>query len=243
MKILFMEKMNDLKDLLRHEIQDLYSVEEQIIKALPTMIDKATNAKLKDALSTHLRITEEHKNRLDKIQKLMHEKQEEKKGFLSSLFGGKQTCKGMEGIIEEGNKLMNANMEPRVVDAAIIASAQKVEHYEICGYGTAKTYANELKLEKVTQLLEQTLNEEYEADSLLTKLAVSGLNEKAGTEKRSERPMAEAISAGNNRDKGEATRERTKREAAQLEPVSGSRNSSSGKRTNSADKGGRPKTS
>src|SRR5438270_6615732 len=166
-----MEKMNDLKGLLNHEIQDLYSVEEQIIEALPAMIQKASNTKLKNALSTHLRVTEEHKKRLEKIQKQFSVKQEDKKGFLAGIFGnGKQVCKGMEGILEEGKKMMNEDMEPKVMDAVIIACAQKVEHYEICGYGTVRTYAKELGLDKVSQLLEQTLNEEYEADDLLTKL-------------------------------------------------------------------------
>src|SRR4051812_737584 len=101
-----MEKMNDLKDLLRAEIQDLYSVEEQIIEALPKMISKANDTSLKSSLSEHLRVTEEHKKRLDKIQLTLNKGAEEtgqKKGILSGIFGGgKHTCKGMQGIIEEG---------------------------------------------------------------------------------------------------------------------------------------------
>src|SRR5438309_6031024 len=177
-----MEKMNDLKDLLKHEIQDLYSVEEQIIEALPKMMEKASNKVLKNALSEHLKVTEEHKNRLDKIQQMMNKGEEsngKKKGFLATLFSGKQTCKGMQGIIEEGNKILGADIAPQALDAAIIACAQKVEHYEICGYGTARTYAQELKLDSVTNLLEQTLKEEYEADIRLTELAVEGINLKA----------------------------------------------------------------
>src|SRR5215213_11090099 len=85
----------------------------------------------------------------------------------------------MEGIIREGKKILDEQMEPNVVDAAIIACAQKIEHYEICGYGTARAYARELNLGEVAELLEETLNEEYEADDLLTDLAVGGLNEKA----------------------------------------------------------------
>jgi len=180
-----MEKMNDLKDLLRHEIEDLYSVEEQILEALPAMMDKAKNKTLKNALSTHLKVTKEHKERLDQIKQQLAGGQEasneKKKGFLSGLFGGSQKCKGMEGIIEEANKIMKEDMTPEVMDAAIIASAQKVEHYEICGYGTARTYASELGLNEVARLLEQTLKEEYEADDQLTALAVQRINLRAGT--------------------------------------------------------------
>ena len=233
-----MEKMNDLKDLLKHEIQDLYSVEEQIIEALPTMIDKANNISLKNALAEHLRITEEQKNRLDKILKMMNEKQGEKKGFLSSIFGGgKQVCKGMEGIIAEGNKMMNEEMEPRVMDAVIIACAQKVEHYEICGYGTARTFASELKLNKIVTLLEETLNEEYSADDLLTLLAKSGLNQEAETGAKGE-PQTATTETRSNTEKSKSKNTR------ELEPVSDrNRNSSTGnttKSTGSRTKGGSP---
>src|SRR4051812_33054928 len=116
-----MEKMNDLSDLLKHEIEDLYSVENQIIEALPKMIEKANNKTLKNALSEHLRVTEEHKNRLDKIQKTMKmgsEKSNGKKGFLKNLFGSNHECKGMKGIIEEGNKIMGADISTKTLDAA-----------------------------------------------------------------------------------------------------------------------------
>jgi ferritin-like metal-binding protein YciE len=181
----FMEDMINLNDLLKHEILDLYSVEEQIIEALPDMIEKAKNAELKKALREHLSVTKEQKNRLDQVKELMGDdsKQEERKGFFSRVFGGSEgggeKCKGMEGIIKEGEKLMEADMSEEVLDAAIIAAAQKVEHYEICGYGTARTYARELELNDVANLLERSLNEEYEADDLLTKLAVTRINLKA----------------------------------------------------------------
>ena len=166
-----MEKMNNLRDLLKHEIQDLYSAEEQILDALPAMIDKAGNPTLKSSLKEHLRITELQKNRLDKVLQLMEVSKEEvngnkKKGILG-LFSGKQKCKGMEGIIEEAKKVMGEDMHPDVMDAAIIASAQKVEHYEICGYGTARSFAAELGLSQVADLLEETLDEEYELLGLM----------------------------------------------------------------------------
>lgn len=180
--------MKDLKDLLIHEIQDLYSAEEQIIEALPLMIKKAKDAKLVKALKDHLKVTEQQKARLDEVKQLLtgeSEEQSEKaaqKGFFGGFFGtqsSKQVCLGMQGLIEEGQKVMGEDMNPKVLDAAIIACAQKIEHYEICGYGTARAYARELKLGDVAERLEETLDEEYEADDLLTDLAVGGLNEDA----------------------------------------------------------------
>ena len=180
--------MKDLKDLLIHEIQDLYSAEEQIIEALPLMIKKAKDAKLVKALKDHLKVTEQQKARLDEVKQLLtgeSEEQSEKaaqKGFFGGFFGAqssKQVCLGMQGLIEEGQKVMGEDMNPKVLDAAIIACAQKIEHYEICGYGTARAYARELKLGDVAERLEETLDEEYEADDLLTDLAVGGLNEDA----------------------------------------------------------------
>jgi len=180
-----METMINLNDLLKHEIMDLYSAEEQIIEALPGMIDKAKNPELKKALREHLRITEEQKNRLDKIKQSFGEGEAEgeggeKKGFFSRLFGGGgEKCKGMEGLIKEGEKIMKADITDEALDAAIIASAQKIEHYEICGYGTARAFARELQLTEVERLLTQTLNEEYTSDDMLTELAVGKLNLKA----------------------------------------------------------------
>jgi ferritin-like metal-binding protein YciE len=178
-----MEKKSDLRDLLKHEIYDLYSAEEQIIKALPAMIEKANNGQLKAALQQHLLVTENQLERLTQVQGFLEDRSEpqanEKKGLLARLFKRNYVCKGMQGLIEEGEKVMGEEMSPEVLDAAIIACAQKIEHYEICGYGTAKAFAKELNLMGVTQLLEETLDEEYEADDLLTKLAVERLNQKA----------------------------------------------------------------
>ncbi len=175
-----MEKIIDLSDLLKHEILDLYSAEEQIIEGLPKMIDKASDPELKDALSHHLQVTIIHKERLDDIKKsLMGEEADtQDNGFFSNLFGGVDsvTCKGTEGLIKEAEKMMGEDMTTEVMDAAIIAAAQKIEHYEISGYGTARAYAQELELDYVASLLMQTLNEEYEADDALTELAVGQLN-------------------------------------------------------------------
>jgi ferritin-like metal-binding protein YciE len=177
-----METMINLNDLLKHEILDLYSAEEQIIEAMPGMIEKAKNPELKKALREHLRITEEQKKRLDKVKESFGEGDGEgngeNKGFFSRLFGGSggEKCKGMEGLIKEGEKIMGADITDEALDAAIIASAQKIEHYEICGYGTARAFARELQLSEVERLLSQTLSEEYQADDLLTALAVGKLN-------------------------------------------------------------------
>lgn len=180
-----MEKMKDLRDLLVHEIEDLYSAETQIIEAMPAMIEKAKDPTLIKSLKDHLKVTEKQKVRLDQVKQLMGEEngdsqKGEKKGIISRMFnGGGHKCRGMEGLIEEGEKVMGEDMSPEVLDAAIIASAQKIEHYEICGYGTARAYARELNLGKVAELLEETLNEEYQADDALTDLAVGKVNEEA----------------------------------------------------------------
>lgn len=217
--------MNDLRDLLKHEIEDLYSAEEQIIEALPLMIDKAENSNLKNALSEHLKITKKQKERLDKVQKLMGEGgQEEKKGIFGKLFGGgKHHCKGMAGIIEEGNKILNADISPEARDAAIIASAQKVEHYEICGYGTAKSFAEELGLQDVAKQLEQTLQEEYDADLLMTQLAEERVNKEA--ESPSE---GGASGSSRGRTSGRVKEKAGREKEMEMEPVSSSRGRSSG---------------
>jgi ferritin-like metal-binding protein YciE len=197
----FMEKMKDLRDLLKHEIKDLYSAEEQILVAMPAMIEKVSNSQLKQALQMHLQITEEQLNRLEQVQQLLNgnesEENEEdedqatkKEGLFTRLLRRRtqsadetgsdgEKCLGMQGLIEEGEKVMAEEMEPSVMDAAIIACAQKIEHYEICGYGTARAYARELNLGRIAELLEETLDEEYEADDRLTDMAVGQVNEEA----------------------------------------------------------------
>jgi ferritin-like metal-binding protein YciE len=202
-----MEKMKDLRDLLKHEVMDLYSAEEQIIAAMPMMIEKATNPQLRQALEEHLRVTEAQRDRLDQVKQHLMGAEEakeggKKKGILG-LFGGSQKCKGMQGLIEEGQKVMGENMSPEVMDAAIIACAQKIEHYEICGYGTARAFARELNLGEVAELLEETLDEEYEADDLLTDLAVGSINQEAETgeeeEEMEEEEAGSMVMANNTR--------------------------------------------
>lgn len=169
--------MNDLNDLLKHEIMDLISAEDQIIASMPDMIEKSTDPDLKKALKEHLRVTEQQRKRLDQVQKLLGEEPEGKDtGLFSRLFKSRHTCKGMEGIISEGTKIMNEDMDPEVMDAAILASCQKIEHYEICGYGTARSYSIQLGHNQVAKILSQTLDEEYAADFLLTELAERKIN-------------------------------------------------------------------
>jgi len=221
-----MEKMNDLRDLLKHEIEDLQSVEDQILEALPKMIDKANNPDLKRALSEHLKVTEQHKARLEKIMQNVQGNEEptgKKKGILGIFGGGKHVCKGMKGIIEEGEKIMDTDIAPEALDAAIIASAQKVEHYEICGYGTARTFARELGMEEIARQLEQTLNEEYEADDLLTNLAVIEVNEQAET------PGANISASASSRGRSSGRVTEKARQEMEMEPVSSSRSRSAGR--------------
>lgn len=218
--------MNDLKDLLRHEIMDLASAEQQIIEALPAMIEKASNDQLKNALSDHLRVTEQQKTRLEKVQELLEEgqPQAEDTGLLSRLFKSNVKCRAMKGLIEEGEKVMDEDMSPEVMDAAIIACAQKIEHYEISSYGTTRTWARELGLEQVARLLEETLNEEYGADDLLTMLAESKVNQEAEksvsiADKNRTRHMNPSAGTSTSQH----TRERANRRVEEMEPVANAR--------------------
>lgn len=152
-------EMNSLQDLMIDELKDLYSAENQILKALPKMIKKATSPALKQGFEKHLKETEGQVERLDMIFQQLNESPRGKK------------CKGMEGIIADGKELMEKDAEPEVLDAGLIGAAQHVEHYEIAGYGCARAYAELLGLDSVVGLLNQTLNEEKATDEKLTQLA------------------------------------------------------------------------
>ena len=175
-----MAQMLDLLDLLQHEIDDLYSAEEQIIEALLKMVEKATNPELKRALTEHLQVTKNQKSRLDQVKKLLGNEgsSPERTGLLAKIFGPPK-CKGTEGLIKEGEHLMKQEMDLDVRDAAIIAAAQKIEHYEISSYGTARAYAMQLRLSEIERLLTTTLDEEHEADNKLSALAFFDVNIKA----------------------------------------------------------------
>ncbi len=153
-------KLENLHSLLVEELQDLYSAENQIIEALPDMIEEASSPDLKNALQQHLEETRGQVRRLDQIfSQLPNVKKDGK------------TCKGMKGIIKDGQDLLDTEAEAEVLDAGMIAAAQRVEHYEIAGYGTVRTYAQILGRKDWAQLLEQTLNEEKQADQKLNQLA------------------------------------------------------------------------
>jgi len=233
-----MEKMKDLRDLLKHEIEDLISAEQQIIEALPSMIEKAKNPQLRQALQEHLQVTEMQKTRLDKVMETLkaNNGKEESKGIFNGIFGGgEKVCKGMQGLIKEGEKIISADMNPQVLDAAIIACAQKIEHYEICAYGTVRAYANELKIPQVSQLLEQTLNEEYDADDLLTSLAIGGLNQEAEDRRSAKRNgsarSATEKSSSNGRSSGSNGRSNGSKKSSS---TSSSKNTSSSSKSKAA---------
>lgn len=175
-----MDTMNDLRDLLRFDIRQLYSIEEQIIDALPAMIAKAHNPQLKLALEEHLRLTEVQRDRLDRVkQHLSIDADDTDDGIFASLLGSGMKNKGMAGLIDDGERILALDMNPAVKDAAIIGCSQKIEHVEIAAYGTARTFAEQLGLIEVAQLLQQTLLEEHEADDRLTALAVGRVNQQA----------------------------------------------------------------
>lgn len=156
---LFSSNIDNLQQLFLEQVRDLYDGEQQITKALPKLIDKAKSSALKAALQEHLQVTRDQIARLETIFSELGEK------------ASGETCKGMKGVIDEGDDLVSRSNDPSLADACIITAAQRVEHYEIAGYGTVKTYARQLGRTNFAQLLEQTLQEEKEADKKLTQLA------------------------------------------------------------------------
>jgi ferritin-like metal-binding protein YciE len=162
-----MSEITTLREALVDEIKDLYNAEKQLTKALPKLAKNATNPKLRDALSSHLKETERHIARLEQVFRLLDEKP---KGKL---------CEGMQGIIEEGNSLLEEVEEGAVMDACIIAGGQRAEHYEMSAYGTCIAWANALDLGDVAAVLSQTLGEEKAADQKLSAIAEAGVNDAA----------------------------------------------------------------
>jgi ferritin-like metal-binding protein YciE len=156
--------LETLQDLYVHELKDLYSAEKQLIRAIPKMAKAAKNEKLAAGFEEHLEQTKEHAARLERI--LSNHKK--------STRGAR--CKGMEGIIAEGEEMVEEEADPEVKDAGLISAAQRVEHYEIAGYGTARTYAEMLGDNEGAKLLQTTLGEEEQTDQKLTKLAKSSIN-------------------------------------------------------------------
>jgi len=148
-----------MQELLIDELKDLYSAEKQIVKALPKLVKAASTPELQDALQSHLEETKGQVGRLEKIADLVGKK----------LTG--KTCVGMQGVLEEGSEVIDETEEGTVRDAALIAASQRVAHYELAGYGSARDFANTLGLSEVAALLEETLAEEKEADKKLTSIS------------------------------------------------------------------------
>lgn len=165
-------KIETMEDLFAHDLQDLRSAETQLVEALPKMAAAASDPELKRAFTQHLKQTEKHVTRLDAALKQIG------KG------PGREKCKGMQGLIEEGESAIEDVADPQTRDAALIGAAQRVEHYEIAGYGTARAHAESLGHVELVDLLQTTLDEEGDANKLLTQLAegrmaYAGVNEKA----------------------------------------------------------------
>lgn len=159
--------LDSLKELLHEELQDIYDAEHQIVEAMPKMIEAASSRRLKEAFREHL---EESKGQSERLKEVFR------------LFGWKperHSCDGMKGLLKEGTKVISARGEAAVKDAALISAAQRVEHYEIAAYGSARTYASMLGNDEACDMLQTTLEQEGETDRRLTEIALSSVNEKA----------------------------------------------------------------
>jgi ferritin-like metal-binding protein YciE len=154
-------KLNSLRDLFLEELRDLYNAEQQLIDGLPKMADAAKATDLKSVFNHHLEQTKQHASRLERVFAGIGEK------------ASGETCEAMKGLIKEGELMIKAEGDPNVRDAGLIGAAQRVEHYEMAGYGTARTLARRLGEDEIARVLQQTLNEEGEADKKLTAIAES----------------------------------------------------------------------
>lgn len=152
-------KLNSLRDLFIEELRDLYSAETQLVKALPKMAHAATDTHLKQAFTDHLEQTKGHVERLNEIFEALDEK------------ATGETCQAMEGLVAEGSHMMKAKGDSVIIDSGLIGAAQRVEHYEMAGDGTARSLAQRLGEQEAVTLLQETLDEESEADSLLSEIA------------------------------------------------------------------------
>jgi ferritin-like metal-binding protein YciE len=162
-------QLASLDDLFVKELRDIYSAERQLVKTLPKLAKKANSPELADAIQKHLGETEQHVQRLEEVFDML------------DVSARGPVCKGMKGLLEEGSDLLEEAEDADVLDAGMIAAAQRVEHYEIAAYGTLREYANVLGRREIASLLEQTLEEEKAADQKLTKLAEQGVNAMALT--------------------------------------------------------------
>ena len=172
-------KIDSLDILLEEELKDIYSAEKQLLKALPKMAKKASSDELRAAFEEHLTVTEGQVTRLEEVFEALGKAAKAK------------TCKAMQGLIEEATELMKEDADDAVMDAGLIAAAQKVEHYEIASYGTVRTWAKLCGEENAAELLQETLDEETEADQKLTELAENFVNPAAeeGNEEEEEKTV------------------------------------------------------
>ncbi|UOG77643.1 ferritin-like domain-containing protein (plasmid) [Hymenobacter tibetensis] len=161
------DKLETLDDLFEMQLKDLYSAESQLVKALPLMAEKAKDGRLRAGFTKHLHETEQQVQRLERIGQSM------------GLDLDGHTCKAMAGLIAEGQETMSERATEEVMDAALIAAAQRIEHYEISGYGTAAHFAERLGQQETADLLRQTLEEEQFTDTKLNELAINYINQKA----------------------------------------------------------------
>ncbi len=161
--------LNTFDDLFMEQLQDLYDAEKRLVHALPKMASAASNSQLKSAFQEHLRQTEGHVTRLEEAFQRLGRSAKAK------------TCEAMKGLISEGEEIISSSGNPDVKDAALIAAGQRVEHYEIAGYGTARTFAQRLGRQDIALLLQETLNEEAATDKKLTTLAEQSINPRATT--------------------------------------------------------------
>src|SRR5213082_1940989 len=157
-------KLDTLQKLYVDELRDLYNAENQLLKALPKMAKGASSEELQDAFEKHLEQTKSHVERLEEVFEEIGEKPKGK------------TCRAMKGLIEEGSEILKEDGEDSVIDAGIIVAAQKVEHYEIAGYGSVRTFAHLLGQNEAAELLQSTLDEESETNELLNRMAESIVN-------------------------------------------------------------------
>ena len=167
MSLFYNKKFESLDDLLVEQLQDLYDAEKQLTKALPEMVEAATNGELKAAFDSHFRETQEHVRRLESIFAILGKDAES------------TTCEAMKGLLSEGDEVIDAEGDKDVKDAALIAAAQRVEHYEIAVYGTARTFAERLGYSDIASILQKTLDEEGAADKRLTVVAEQSIKWKA----------------------------------------------------------------
>ncbi len=158
---------NSMESLLIDQLQDLFDAENQLVKALPDVADAATDHDLKRAIETHLQETRQQAARLERVFRIIGQEPQAK------------TCQAMKGLLKEGDEVINAEGDPDVKDAAIIAACQRVEHYEMAGYGSARAFAQRLGHREAAQLLQQTLDEESAADEKLTEIAEGHINAQA----------------------------------------------------------------